>query len=203
MKRFFVIAVIFLTINCTYAAIDDNVDYDFINNAFTNPNPTTNKEFEEVMEKLENPKEGVFTKIFKFFEKDKIKYDKELKTRYANPNNQPTRIKDVPEEKPTVLIAAESYDFKGNKVDVGYYQVEFKKENGKYFLELMQGANKHIATLIAREIEEDEKAPSIVYGRAEATNNGYIKVIYANLDVTLLGFLKVKEEPKKEFEAIY
>ena len=203
MKRFFVIAVIFLTINCTYAAIDDNVDYDFINNAFTNPNPTTNKEFEEVMEKLENPKEGVFTKIFKFFEKDKIKYDKELKTRYANPNNQPTRIKDVPEEKPTILITAESYDFKGNKVDVGYYQVEFKKENGKYFLELMQGANKHIATLIAREIEEDEKAPSIVYGRAEATNNGYIKVIYANLDVTLLGFLKVKEEPKKEFEAIY
>ncbi len=203
MRCFFVIAVIFLTINCTYAAIDDNVDYDFINNAFTNPNPTTNKEFEEVMEKLENPKEGIFTKMFKFFEKDKIKYDKELKTRYANPNNQPTRIKDVPEEKPTVLITAESYDFKGNKVDVGYYQVEFKKENGKYFLELMQGANKHIATLIAREIEEDEKAPSIVYGRAEATNNGYIKVIYANLDVTLLGFLKVKEEPKKEFEAIY
>lgn len=203
MRCFFVIAVIFLTINCTYAAIDDNVDYDFINNAFTNPNPTTNKEFEEVMEKLENPKEGVFTKIFKFFEKDKIKYDKELKTRFENPNNQPARIKDVPEEKPTVLITAESYDFKGNKVDVGYYQVEFKKENGKYFLELMQGANKHIATLIAREIDEDEKAPSIVYGRAEATNNGYIKVIYANLDVTLLGFLKVKEEPKKEFEAIY
>ena len=203
MRCFFVIAVIFLTFNCAYGAIDDNVDYDFINNAFTNPNPTTNKEFEEVMEKLENPKEGVFTKIFKFFEKDKIKYDKELKTRYANPNNQPTRIKDVPEEKPTVLITAESYDFKGNKVDVGYYQVEFKKENGKYFLELMQGANRHIATLIAREIEEDEKAPSIVYGRAEATNNGYIKVIYANLDVTLLGFLKVKEEPKKEFEAIY
>lgn len=203
MRCFFVIAVIFLTINCTYAAIDDNVDYDFINNAFTNPNPTTNKEFEDVMNKLENPKEGVFTKIFKFFEKDKIKYDKELKTRFENPNNQPARIKDVPEEKPTVLITAESYDFKGNKVDVGYYQVEFKKENGKYFLELMQGANKHIATLIAREIEEDEKAPSIVYGRAEATNNGYIKVIYANLDVTLLGFLKVKEEPKKEFEAIY
>ena len=203
MKRFFVIAVIFLTINCTYAAIDDNVDYDFINNAFTNPNPTTNKEFEEVMEKLENPKEGFFTKMFKFFEKDKIKYDKELKTRYANPNNQPARIKDVPEEKPTILITAESYDFKGNKVDVGYYQVEFKKENGKYFLELMQGANKHIATLIAREIDEDEKAPSIVYGRAEATNNGYIKVIYANLDVTLLGFLKVKEEPKQGFEAIY
>ncbi len=203
MKHFFVIAVMFLTFNLAYAAIDDNVDYDFINNAFSNPNPTTNKEFEEVMEKLENPREGVFTKIFKFFEKDKIKYDKELKTRYANPNNQPTRIKDVPEEKPTILITAESYDSKGNKVDIGYYQVEFKKENGKYLLELMQGANKHIATLIAREIDEDEKAPSIVYGRAEATNNGYIKVIYANLDLTLLGFLKIKEEPKQIYEPIY
>ncbi len=28
MKRFFVIAVIFLTFNCAYGAIDDNVDYD-------------------------------------------------------------------------------------------------------------------------------------------------------------------------------
>ena len=203
MRCFFVIAVIFLTFNCAYAAIDDNVDYNFINNAFTDPNPTTNKEFEDVMDKLENPKEGFFTKVFKFFEKDKIKYDKELKTRYANPNNQPTRIKDVPEEKPTILITAESYDSKGNKVDVGYYQVEFKKENGKYFLELMQGANKHIATLIAREIDEDDKAPSIVYGRAEALNNGYIKVVYANLDLTLLGFLKIKEQPKKTFEPIY
>lgn len=203
MRCFFVIAVIFLSFNCAYGAIDDNIDYNFINNAFTDPNPTTNKEFEDVMQKLENPKEGFFTKVFKFFEKDKIKYDKELKTRYANPNNQPTRIKDVPEEKPTILITAESYDSKGNKVDVGYYQVEFKKENGKYFLELMQGANKHIATLIAREIDEDDKAPSIVYGRAEATNNGYIKVIYANLDLTLLGFLKIKEEPIKSFEPIY
>lgn len=123
-----------LTFNCAYGAIDDNVDYDFINNAFTNPNPTTNKEFEDVMNKLENPKEGVFTKIFKFFEKDKIKYDKELKTRFENPNNQPARIKDVPEEKPTILITAESYDFKGNKVDVGYYQVEFKKKTENIFL---------------------------------------------------------------------
>ncbi len=203
MRCFFVIAVIFLSFNCAYGAIDDNIDYNFINNAFTDPNPTTNKEFEDVMDKLENPKEGFFTKVFKFFEKDKIKYDKELKTRYANPNNQPTRIKDVPEEKPTILITAESYDSKGNKVDVGYYQVEFKKENGKYFLELMQGANKHIATLIAREIDEDDKAPSIVYGRAEALNNGYIKVVYANLDLTLLGFLKIKEQPKKTFEPIY
>ena len=71
---------LFLSLLCTpvYSAdITDNIDMQFINNAFSDPNPTTNKEFEDVMNKLENPKEGVFTKIFKFFEKDKIKYDKE------------------------------------------------------------------------------------------------------------------------------
>ena len=67
----------------------------------------------------------------------------------------------------------------------------------------MQGANKHIATVIAREIDEDDKAPRMVYGRAEAWNKGNIKVVYANLDLTLLGFLKIKEQPKKTFEPIY
>lgn len=75
-----------------------------------------------------------FLQNFQILWKDKIKYDKELKTRFENPNNQPARIKDVPEEKPTILITAESYDFKGNKVDVGYYQVEFKKKTENIFL---------------------------------------------------------------------
>ena len=203
MKRFFAVIIILLTVNCSYAAIDDNVDYDFLNNAFTDPNPTTNKEFEDVMQQLENPQEGVFTKMFKFFEKDKVKYDKNLKTQFENSNNQPVRIKDVPEEKPTILISAESYDSRGNMVDIGYYQLGYKKENGKYYLELMQGSNKSVAMLAAREIDEDDKAPSIVYGRAEALNGGYIKVIYANLDLTLLGFLKIKEETKTAFEPVY
>ncbi|MDO5436958.1 MAG: hypothetical protein Q4F80_02035 [bacterium] len=204
MKRFFIIAFIMLGFGTCYAAIDDNIDYDFINNAFTNPNPTTNKDFENVMQQYEHPREGFFTKMFKFFDKDKAKYDEALKTRYENPDNQPTRIKDVPEEKPTVLISANSTDSKGNEVSIGYYQVGFKKlENGKYSLELMQGSNRHVAELVAREIDEDEKAPSIVYGRAETLDNGYIKVIYANLDVTLLGYLKIKQEIKKGFEPLY
>lgn len=204
MKRFFIIAFIMLGFGTCYAAIDDNIDYDFINNAFTDPNPTTNKDFENVMQQYEHPREGFFTKMFKFFDKDKAKYDEALKTRYENPDNQPTRIKDVPEEKPTVLISANSTDSKGNEVSIGYYQVGFKKlENGKYSLELMQGSNRHVAELVAREIDEDEKAPSIVYGRAETLDNGYIKVIYANLDVTLLGYLKIKQEIKKGFEPLY
>ena len=192
----------FFCANC-YAAIDDDIDYNFINSAF-NEKPVTNQEFEKVMQQFERPREGMFTKIFKYFDKDRVKYDEAFKKKYENANNQPTRIKDTPIDKPTVLISAESIDSNGNIVATGYYQVEVKKDkNGKYVLELTQGQDRCVATLVAREIDEDEKAPAIVYGRAEATQNGYIKVIYANLDVTLLGYLKIKEEKTQEFEALY
>lgn len=203
MKRFFIIAITMLFCGSCYAAIDDNLDYDFINSAFSDKS-YSNQEFEKVMEQFEHPREGFFAKMYKFFDKDKVKYDEAFKKKYENANNQPTRIKDVPEDKPTVLISADSTDSNGNSVKVGYYQVEIKKnELGKYTLELMQGSDKHIATLVAREIEEDEKAPSIVYGRAETMENGYIKVIYANLDVTLLGYLKIKEQQIPEFKPLY
>ena len=67
----------------------------------------------------------------------------------------------------------------------------------------MQGSKNHVATLIARELDEDEKAPSIVYSRAETTNNGFIKVICANIDVTLLGYLKIKETKNEDFITTY
>lgn len=208
MRRLFAIIFIIctLTIGAPVLAADitDGLDMNFINNAFTNPNPTTNKQFEDVMQKLEHPKEGFFTKMFKFFDKDKAKYDEVLKTKYQNANNQPTRIKDVPDEKPTVLITANSKDSSGNLVPTGYYQVNFKKdETGKYFIELTQGADKNIAKMPARIIPEDEKAPSVIYSRAEALNSGYIKVIYSNLDLTLLGFLKIEYEQPQEFEPLY
>ena len=202
MKRFiFIIAILLFCSNC-YAAIDDNIDYEFINNAFSEK-PVTNQEFEKVMQQYEKKHEGFFQKMYKFFDKDQVKYDEAFKKRYENANNQPLRITDTPEDKPTVLISTDATDSNGNEVKVGYYQVEIKKEEGKYYLELVQGANKHIATLVAHKIDEDDKAPSIVYGRAEATNNGFIKVIYANLDVTLLGYLKIKEEKPKELEPLY
>ncbi|MCD8024009.1 MAG: hypothetical protein LUE64_00560 [Candidatus Gastranaerophilales bacterium] len=203
MKVFFAIAFFMLFSLSSYAAIDDNVDYDFINNAFTDPNPTTNAQFEQVMQQYENPREGFFTKIFKFFDKDKVKYDNALKTQFENPNNQPNRIKDVPEELPTILVSSDSIDSTGKVIKTGYYQLGYSKEGEKYILKLSQGAQKQIATLYARSIDEDEKAPAIVYGRSETMNNGYIKVIYANLDLTLLGFLKIVPDEKTEFTPVY
>ena len=205
MRRFIFITVIFFSfINCANCAIDDNLDYD-LNNAFSNPNPTTNQQFEDVMKQYEQPKrEGLFKKLYRFFDSDKAKYDEAFKKRYENPNNQPTRIKDVPEDKPTVLISANSTDSSGNSVTAGYYQISFKKdENDKYTLELTEGGNRHVATLKAHIINEDDNAPSVVYARAQALDNGFIKVIYSNLDLTLIGYLKIVQNKIDEFEPLY
>ena len=109
MKRFiFIIAILLLCSNC-HAAIDDNLDYEFINNAFSEK-PVTNQEFEKVMQQYEKKHEGFFQKMYKFFDKDKVKYDEAFKKRYENANNQPLRIKDTPEDKPTVLISTDATD---------------------------------------------------------------------------------------------
>ena len=82
-------------------------DYDFIDNAFSNPNPTTNKQFEEVMQRLEKEPNGPMYKLKRFLNRNNPEYDKNFKKQYENPNNQPTRIKDVPANKPTVTIGAD------------------------------------------------------------------------------------------------
>ncbi len=203
MRYFILILSLFFFAMPSFASLDDNLDYDFINNAFQGQKPVTNQEFENVMKQYEKPKEGFFTKVYKFFDKDKVKYDEAFKTRYESPDNQPLRIKDIPEEKPTVLISTNAVDSFGNIVAAGYYQVLFKEEEGKYYIELLQGANNKIAKLKAKKIDEDECAETIVYGRAQALDNGYIKVIYSNLDLTLLGFLKVKGADYSDFEPLY
>ncbi len=203
MKRLFIVfAIFFINTVCYGVGIDDNIDYSFMDNAFSEK-PVTNQEFENLMKQYEKPREGFFTKMYKFFDKDKAKYDEAFKKRYESPNNQPLRIKDVPEDKPTVLISSEASDYSGNIVRPGYYQVELDKKEGNYFLNLTEGANKNIATLKARQIEENEDAKTVIYTKAEITKNGFIKIIYSNLDITLVGYLKIKENNKEFFEEIY
>ncbi len=205
MKHLLIVFVILVFQNITYAAIDDNIDYDFINNVFSNPNPTTNKDFEKVMQEYEAPKkEGFLKRMYKFFDSDKVKYDTAFKTKYENSSNQPARLKNVQNDMPTIMISANSEDSSGNFVQTGYYQVKHKKnDDGTYRLELYQGSNNLIATLVAHQIKEDEKSTTIMYARSESTNNGFIKVFYGNLDVTLLGYLKIKEESDMALEPVY
>lgn len=174
----------------------DDLDYDFINNAFQNPNPTTNKQFEEVMERFENQEpRGIFYKMKKFFNKNNPEYDKEFKKQYESPNNQPLRIKDAPQSKPTVTIGADFTDSKGKRLEAGHYQVDFKKgydENPDcYTIMLLQG-NTKAADIKAIAYEDDWETPAVVYSRVENVQDDLIRLIYSNLDVTIQGYIRLK-----------
>ncbi len=63
-----------------HAAIDDNVDYNFIDSAFINSKGNVNSDFEKLMQEYEKPKmAGFLQKMYKFFDSDKVKNDEEFK----------------------------------------------------------------------------------------------------------------------------
>ncbi len=166
-------------------------DYDFIDNAFSNPNPTTNKQFEEVMQRFEKEPNGLFYKMKRFFNRNNPEYDKNLKKMYENPNNQPARIKDVPQNKPTVTIGADFYDSSGNVQQAGHYQVDYKENDGKYTISLLQGQTR-VAEIKAIPYEDDWETPAVVYSRAVMVQDDLIRIIYANIDLTIQGYVRLK-----------
>lgn len=198
MKKNFltvVLGLIFLAAPAFSADGLDDLDYNFIDNAFQNPNPTTNKQFEEVMDKFENrePK-GFFYNLKKFFNRDNPEYDSELKKRYEEPNNQPLRIKEAPESKPTVTIGGDFSDSRGKKLEAGHYQVDFKKgydENPDYYTIILMQGNTKAADIKAIPYEDDWETPAVVYSRIENVQDGLIRLIYANLDITIQGYIRL------------
>ncbi len=187
----------------TALASDDmtDLDYDFIDNAFSNPNPTTNKQFEDVMKQYENREpNGIFYKLKKFLNRNNPEYDKNLKKQYENPNNQPKRIKDTAESKPTITIGADFYDSTGKLLEAGHYQVEHKEfktnaENAatnqsNYTINLLQGKTR-VGEIKAILYEDDWDEAAIIYARTVNVQEDLVRIIYSNLDLTLQGYIRL------------
>ncbi len=194
MRKFFLIFALLFLINATFAADDMmNLDYQFIDNAFSNPNPSTNKQFEEVMKKYENKEpHGFFYNIRKFFNKNNPAFDSDFKKKYESPNNQPSRLKDTPQSKPTITIGADFYDSKGSLLSAGHYQAEYKKDGGNYTIVLLQG-NTKVADIKARLYEDNWETPAVVYARVENIRENLVRIIYSNLDITLQGYIRLEK----------
>ncbi len=195
MKRFFILLALFaLFIGQKGFCADDmmDIDYQFIDNAFSKPNPTTNKQFEEVMKQYENKEpRGFFYKIRKFFNKNNPAFDNDFKKKYEGANNQPSRLKDAPESKPTITIGANFYDSKGKLLQAGHYQVEYKKESDNFTISLLQG-NTRVADIKAILYEDDWDTPVVVYTRVQNVRDDLVRIIYSNLDITLQGYIKLQ-----------
>lgn len=194
MRKFLLILILL-----TFAGIavaDDgltDLDYQFIDNAFSNPNPTTNKQFEDVMKQYENREpRGFFYSLRKFFNRNNPAFDKDFKTKYENANNQPLRLKDEPQSKPTITIGADFYDAKGNIIKAGHYQTDYKKEGENYTIVLLQG-NTRVADIKATPYEDDWETPAVVYSRTVNVRQNLVKVIYSNLDITIQGYVRLTE----------
>ncbi len=195
MRKFLIILFLFLPSLPVHA--DDgmmDLDYEFIDNAFSKPNPATNKQFEEVMKQYENKEpHGFFYSIRKFFNKNNPAFDKDFKTKYENPNNQPARLKDVPQSKPTITIGANFYDSNGNLLEAGHYQTEYKKEGENYTIVLLQG-NTRVADIKAAPYEDDWETPAVVYARTVSVRQNLIKIVYSNLDITIQGYIRLEND---------
>ena len=167
-------------------------DYQFLDNAFSNPNPTTNKQFEEVMQRYEQEPNGVFYKLKRFLNRNNPEYDKHLKKMYENPNNQPARIKDAPESKPTITIGANFYDSTGKLLEAGHYQADYKEANGTYTISLLQGKTR-VAEIKAIPYEDDWETPAVVYARTQIVQDDLVRIIYANIDITIQGYVRLQK----------
>lgn len=196
-KNFTILSAVILTclfsfnLPPVYSEDMTDFDYDFIDNAFSNPNPTTNKQFEEVMQRFEKEPNGPMYKLMRFLNRNNPEYDKNLKKQYEDPNNQPTRIKDIPASKPTITIGADFYDSTGKVLEAGHYQVDYKELNGKYTISLLQGTTR-LAEIKAIPYEDDWETPAVVYSRAVMVQDGLIRIIYANIDLTIQGYVRLK-----------
>lgn len=167
-------------------------DYQFLDNAFSNPNPTTNKQFEEVMQRYEKEPNGVMYKLMRFLNRNNPEYDKQLKKMYENPNNQPSRIKDIPESKPTITIGAIFYDSTGKLLEAGHYQTDYKEQNGNYTISLLQGTTR-VGEIKAIPYEDDWETPAVVYARTQMVRDDLIRIIYANIDITIQGYVRLQK----------
>lgn len=166
-------------------------DYDFIDNAFSNPKPVTNKQFEEVMQRYEKEPNGLMHKLVRFLNKNNPEFDKNLKKQYENTNNQPTRIKDAPVSKPAVTIGADFYDSTGKLLEAGHYQIDYKENDGKYTILLLQGTTR-AAEIKAIPYEDDWETPAVVYSRTVMVQDDLIRIIYADIDLTIQGYVRLK-----------
>lgn len=192
--RKFLLTFVFLLF-AGIAKADDgmmDLDYQFIDNAFSNPNPATNKQFEDVMKQYENREpRGFFYNLRKFFNKNNPAFDKDFKKKYEDSHNQPLRLKDEPQSKPTVTIGANFYNSNGEIIQAGHYQADYKKDGENYTIVLLQG-NTRVAEIKGKLFEDDWETPAVVYARIVNVRSNLVKIIYSNLDMTIQGYIRLE-----------
>ncbi|MBO5738493.1 hypothetical protein J6R97_04050 [bacterium] len=182
MKRFFLI-LIFLNITCLLAQADSFDDFINLDRAWDGQQTVTNQEFEQVIDKLEEPKKvkeqkQVAKKRKKLFGGGTTLH-KEL-----NPEKDIHELSSLDFSKDGILINIPVQILLDNKpLEKGFYKIYGEKdtETGKLFLSFYQ-SQYYKGKIEVTEMEDDYGEDQIDFAKIIPFNNSFIKLIFGSID---------------------
>lgn len=92
---------------------------------------------------------------------------------------------------PTIMIPTTVETSVGEIIEPGFYIMSYSKEGGTNYLNLSQ-TPRITYKIPAQNAQEEDNSNDLNYGKAINLDNGYIKLIYGNVDVNIEAYLHVK-----------
>ena len=202
MKKFLLLALIFL---CgTSARADDFFDFDFkfLNDPFAGQKMVTSKEFEQALssktpkQKEKKKKEpSKFTKWFWGVPQDSPSSGSQVPHYFSDAPSEIGQIKNAISVKPVLTLGAQIQDNSGAILASGHYQVDLKNIEGQNYIVFLQ-AHQTVGKFKASPCEDNYNKNAVIYARIDDkgdAENGYLRVIFSNLDGTFQGFGRIVE----------
>ena len=194
MKRNFVIILslfIFLTSSAVFSGDWD--EYADLDHAWDGQKTITNKEFEQVMDALQEKQK-------KKEEKRKRKKAKKISgggTSLHNELNPDKEIKGIDlkfseDEGGIVNIPVYMY-IDGKKLDKGYYKVTAEKSNdGKVYLSFYQ-SQYLMGKVEATETEDDFEEDNVDFAKVVGYSDSFVKIIFGNINLNAYVYIPYSE----------
>lgn len=192
-KLFLFIFTLFLFSPPTLADDDSMLDYDmkFIDDPFANQKPVTQKQFNEVVNKMQAPNKGLIQKFKEYLGRNKPENDPALKKFQSEGIGElGAKAKDFDNMKPNLILSGAIVDSYGRTIPEGHYQIMLSNQNNTKLINFMQG-NKLYGSIKAQNATDSWDKNVIIYARILYPNSNVARVIFSNLDVCVEGYAKI------------
>lgn len=194
MKKFLLLLIILLCATSVRAE-DDIFDFDFkfLNDPFAGQKMVTEKEFEQALGKTTpQKKKKEPSKFAKWFwgAKDSRGQQGPPPEYFGDMPNELGVNKSIVSTKPVLTLGARVQDNSGIVLASGHYQVDLKNIEGQNYIVFLQ-AHQTTGKFKASPCEDNYDKPAVIYARMVDMQDGWLKVIFSNLDGTFQGFARI------------
>ncbi len=200
MKKFLLLALILLC-STSVRADEDVFDFDFkfLNDPFAGQKMVTDKEFDKAVNSM-TPKQAQkkkkepskFTKWFWGVPQGSGDSQGQTPQYFGDAPSEIGAIRNPMSTKPVITLGAQVKDSSGILLTSGHYQVDLKNIEGQNYIVFLQ-AHQTVGKFKASPCEDNYNKNAVIYARTAETENGYMKVIFSNLDGTFQGFARIVE----------